>query len=135
MLPTILLETVGMEISNIFDILSLLGAKLVFRLIRRGRKKKKTKILLISDNMVKRINPMTAYITPLSINIGKTIIIIISLIICSIMLLVACGNIFCLPAKYPFRTLEIDTKGNVRAKATNIGPARGSFSKVVAIKS
>lgn len=42
---------------------------------------------------------------------------------------------FCLPAKYPFKTDEIDTNGKVRAKASNIGEARGSLSKLIAIKS
>ena len=42
---------------------------------------------------------------------------------------------FCLPAKYPFKTDEMDTKGKVREKASNIGDARGSLSKLIAIKS
>lgn len=85
--------------------------------------------------MVRSIKPITAYITPLFISIGRTIIMIIRRMICSIILLVAWGSIFCLPAKYPFKTLEIDTKGRVKTKAIRMGPARGSFSSVVAIKS
>lgn len=42
---------------------------------------------------------------------------------------------FCLPAKYPFKTDEMDTNGKVREKASNIGDARGSLSKLIAIKS
>lgn len=42
---------------------------------------------------------------------------------------------FCLPAKYPFKTEEIDTKGRVRAHAKSKGEVRGSLSKLVAIKS
>ena len=42
---------------------------------------------------------------------------------------------FCFPAKYPFKTLEIDTNGSVSAIAIKIGPASGSFNNVVAIKS
>ena len=42
---------------------------------------------------------------------------------------------FCLPAKYPFKTLEMDTNGKVRAKAIIIGDVRGSLSKFVAKKS
>ena len=133
-LPTILLDTVGIEISKILFILSILGLILVLKLIFRGKKKKKTIILDISDAIVNKIKPITAYITPLSIRMGKTITIIISLIICSIMLLVAWGNIFCLPAKYPFKTLEIETNGKVKAMAIKIGPASGSFKRVVAIK-
>ena len=135
MLPTILLDTVGSDISNMLDILFFVGDILVLRLILRGKKKKNTIILLISDIIVRSIKPMTAYITPFSMRIGKTIIIIIKRIICSMMLLVAWGSIFCLPAKYPFRTLEIDTKGSVRTMAIRMGLASGSFSMVDAIKS
>ena len=42
MLPTILLDTVGSDISNMLDILFLVGDILVLRLILRGRKKKNT---------------------------------------------------------------------------------------------
>lgn len=59
----------------------------------------------------------------------------INLTICSMILLVACGTIFCLPAKYPFKTLEIETKGKVRAKAIIIGLALGSFKRLTAKKS
>lgn len=62
-------------------------------------KNKNTIIDDISDIIVKSIKPMTACITDFSIRIGKTITIIMSLIICSTMLLVACGTMFCLPAK------------------------------------
>ena len=40
-----------------------------------------------------------------------------------------------MPAKYPFKTLDIDTNGKVKAIATSIGPAFGSFNKFIAIKS
>ena len=40
-----------------------------------------------------------------------------------------------MPEKYPFKTLEIDTKGSVKAMAISIGPDLGSLSKFVAIKS
>ena len=59
---------------------------------------------------------------------------IISLIICSITLLVAWGTKFCFPAKYPFKTLDMDIKGRVKAIALSIISALGSLSKSVAIK-
>ena len=40
-----------------------------------------------------------------------------------------------MPAKYPFKTLDIETNGKVKAIATSIGPAFGSFNKFIAIKS
>ena len=98
-------------------------------------KYKNTIIEDISESIVKRINPSTACITDFFINNGRIVIIIISRIICSIILLVAWGSIFCLPAKYPFNTDEMDTNGKVKAKASNIGDAKGSFKRFIAIKS
>lgn len=100
-----------------------------------GMKYKNTIIEDISESIVKRINPSTACITDFFINNGSIVIIIISRIICSIILLVAWGSIFCLPAKYPFNTDEMDTNGKVKAKASNIGDAKGSFKRFIAIKS
>ena len=45
MLPTILLDTVGNDISNMLDILFFVGDNLVCKLILRGKKKKNTIIL------------------------------------------------------------------------------------------
>lgn len=135
MFPTILLDTEGSEISKISLVIPLVGVKSHLKFIFLGIKNKNTMIEDISDTIVSKTRPITAFITDCSISLGRIKIIIINLTICSIMLLVACGTIFCLPEKYPFKTLEIDTKGSVKAMAISIGPDFGSLSKFVAIKS
>ena len=105
------------------------------KLIFLGIKKINTMIEDISEMIVSKTKPITAFITDCSMSLGNTKIIITSRTICSMILLVAWGTIFCLPEKYPFKTLEIDTKGKVKAIAIKIGPAFGSFNRFIAIKS
>ena len=110
--PMILLMVVGMPIENTSLIFPLFGFKSCLVILKFfGIKKNRTKIDVNSLMTFVKTIKATAYSIPSFKKIGIPIMIAINLTKSSVTFDKTCGNICCLPKKYPLRILDILING------------------------